>query len=174
MLAVNFSSPPRLLGDLQRLLGVNLSDLGSGSIAIYDIDTGTLLPRPKGVIAVPRSSRAAMADVIRVAELTGGHQEKGDQLLLAFDRKSLPLYLKDTFVPATLPATSWSARINPPKLVPVLEKLGDSRGLQIAAGRLHRSARDLRKWISFLEKADYIEAADSSADGFEELRVRIA
>jgi hypothetical protein len=174
MLAVTFSTPPRLLGELQRLLGANLTELGSGTIALYDIDTGTLLPRPKGVIAVPREKKAALGDVIRAAELVGDHQENGKELLLSFDRKSLPLYLKDTFVPTTLPATSWSARVDPRKLVPVLRKLGDSRGLQIAAGRLHRAARDLRNWISFLEKAESIEAAASSGQGFDELRVRIA
>lgn len=174
MLSVNFAEPPRLLADFQRLLGANLKDLGAGSIALYDIDTGTLLPRPKGVIAVPRSNRAALGDVIRAADMLGGHEEKGDQLVMAFDRKSLPLYLEDTFAPPTLPATSWSVRLDPQKLVPALEKVGDSRGLQIASGRLHRAARDLRNWISFLENAKSIEAGASTAGGFDELRVRIA
>ena len=178
VLAVTFNEPPSLLGDLRRLTGTNLSELAAngGSITIYDVDTGTLLPRPKGLIAVPATDarRAAMADVLRVAELVGQTEDTGRELLVAFDRQSLPLYLKDARVPATWPATSWAARIDPVKLVPILEKMGDSTGLRIASGRLHRAARDLRRWISALEQAESIEAAASTADGAEELRVRIA
>ncbi len=178
MLAVTFNEPPRILGDLQRLTGTNVAELtsGGGSITVYDVDTGTLLPRPKGLVSVPASDarRAAMADVMRMAELVGQTEDTGKELLVAFDRKSIPLYLKDATVPATWPATSWAARIDPAKLVPVLEKMGDSTGLRIASGRLHRAARDLRRWISALEQAESIEAAASTAGGFEELRVRIA
>lgn len=178
MLAATFSDPPQILGDLGRLLGTNITEVvsGGGSVAIYQIDTGTLLPRPKGVIAVPSTPqrRAAMADVIRAAELVGDSRDTGSEIVVSFDRSSLPLYIEDAFVPATWPATSWAARIDPPKLVPVLQKLGDSTGLRLAAGRLHRSARDLRRWIGTLEHAQSIEAAASSDGTTEELRVRIA
>src|SRR5688572_33214180 len=87
---------------------------------------------------------------------------------------SLGLYTKDAFVPATWPANQWSLRIDAARIVPVLERLGDNRGLRIAAGRLHRAARDLRRWIGVLENAEAIEAADSVSGGVEELRVRIA
>ena len=77
-------------------------------------------------------------------------------------------------MPATWPSNRWAARIDPGKLVPVLERLGDSTGLRLASGRLHRAARDLRRWISALRQAESIEAAASVANGTEELRVRIA
>jgi len=182
MLAVTFSEPPRILADLERLTGTDVAEVtsGGGSITIYDIDTGTLLPRPKGVVSVPATDarRAAMADVMRMAQLVGQTEDTGKELLVAFDRGSIPIYLKDATVPATWPATNWAARIDPVKLVPVLEKLGDSAGLRIASGRLHRAARDLRRWISALEQAESIEAAASTliheGAAFEELRVRIA
>ena len=178
MLAVTFAEPPRLLGDVGRILGTNLTTLvsGGGSIALYDIDTGTLIPRPKGVIAVPSTPerRAAMADVLRAAELVGGHEDTGQNLLVSFDRTSLPLYIKDATVPASWPATGWAVRLDPSKMVPVLEKLGDSTALKIASPRLHRGARDLRRWISALDNAESVEAGTSSAGGTEELRVRIA
>lgn len=184
MLAATFAAPPRILGDLQRLLGTNITGAVSdgGSIALYDVDAGTLLPRPKGLISVPSTPerRAALADVIRAAELVGETRDTGQELLVAFDRKSVPLYLKDAFVPATWPATSWAVRLDPSKLVPVLQKLGDSTGLRLASGRLHRAARDLRRWIGSLEQAESIEAAASTvpaasgAERFDELRVRIA
>jgi hypothetical protein len=178
MFAVTFAEPPRILGDVGRILGTNLTTLvsGGGAIALYDIDTGTFLPRPKGVIAVPSTPerRAAMEDVIRAAELVGDHRDTGQELLVAFDRTSLPLYLKDASIPASWPVTGWAVRLDPAKLVPVLEKLGDSTALRIASPRLHRGARDLRRWISALENAQSVEAGTSSADGTEELRVRIA
>jgi hypothetical protein len=115
-----------------------------------------------------------MARVATVADLVGQTRDTGKELLASFDRKSMDLYLKDASVPATWPSTSWAARIDPGKLVPVLERLGDSTGLRLASGRLHRAVRDLRRWISALEKAESIEAAASEANGTEELRVRIA
>jgi hypothetical protein len=128
------------------------------------------------LISVPATDtrRAAMADVMRMAQLVGQTEDTGKELIVGFDRESVPLYLKDAKVPATWPATLWAARIDPVKLVPVLEKMGDSAGLRIASGRLHRAARDLRRWISALEQAESIEGAASRAGGFEELRVRIA
>ena len=166
------------MGDLQRILGTNVGDLlsGGGSIVLYGVDTGTLLPRPRGVISVPADDRrrAAMGDVNRAAELVGETRDTGKELLVAFDRTSMPLYLKDAFEPATWPSNVWAVRMDPQKLVPVLQRLGDSTGLRLASGRLHRAARDLRRWISALEKAESIEAAASETGGTAELRVRIA
>jgi hypothetical protein len=178
ILAAWFNEPPRLLGDLERLTGTDVTALVSngGSLVIYDVDTGTLLPRPKGLISVPATDarRAAMSQINRVADLVGQRQDTGKELLVAFDRSSIPLYLKDAFEPGTLPATSWAVRIDPPKLVPVLEKAGDSTGLRLASGRLHRAARDLRRWISVLENAKSIEAAATTTPEAEELRVVVA
>ena len=178
MLAVAFADPPRILGDLNRLLGTDLSALGGegGSIALYDVDTGTLLPRPKGVIALPANekSRAALKDVMGVAQMVGETRDTGSELLLTFDRTSLGQYSIDTFVPATWPATRWQLRMNPATLVPVLRRLGDNHGLRFASPRLYRAARDLRRWIDVLEKAESVEAADSVTGGVEELRVRVA
>ncbi|MFP5245582.1 MAG: hypothetical protein ACLGH0_02725, partial [Thermoanaerobaculia bacterium] len=101
-------------------------------------------------------------------------RDTGDQLLVSFDGRSMPLYIKDTFVPASWPATRWALRIDPPRLVPVLRKIGDSPGLRFATPRVHRGARDLRRWIDALERAESVEAADSVLGGVEELRVRVA
>jgi len=178
LLSASFATPPRILDDVQRLLGTNISALlgGGGSIALYDIDAGTLLPRPKGVISIPASdqARAAMQDITRVAQVVGETRDTGSELLVSFDRESMPLYLKDAFQPAPWPATSWSLRLDAPRLTPILEQLGDNRGLRLVAPRLHRAARDLRRWIGALRQAESVEATDSVSGGFEELRVRIA
>lgn len=178
LISASFAEPPQLLGDAERLLGTDISALvdDGGSIAIYDIDAGTLLPRPKGVIAVPadEEARAAMGDVTRVAELVGETRDTGREILVSFDRQSMPLYLKDTFDPAPWPASRWAARIDAARITPILERLGDNRGLRFVAPRMHRAARDLRRWIGALREAQSIEAADSVSGGIEELRVRIA
>jgi hypothetical protein len=177
MLSVTFSEAPRILGDLNRLMGARIDELvdPGGSIALYDIETGTLLPRPRGVIVVPSTeqTRAAMTNVVRVAEVVGEVRETGGQILVSFDRTSLGLYLKDTFVPPTWTGARWALRIDPSRLVPVIRKLNDSVGLRLAAPRIHRSVRDLHRWIDALDRAQSIEAASSVDGGVEELRVRI-
>jgi hypothetical protein len=177
MLAAAFAAPPRVLGDLNRLLGARIDALvdEGGSIALYDVDGGTFLPRPKGVLVLPADdhAREQMKEVAQVAALVGETRDTGDQLLVSFDRTSLGLYLKDEKVPGSWPATLWALRIDPKRLVPVLRRAGDSAGLRFAAPRLHRAARDLRRWMDALQQADTVEAAASVAGGVEELRVRV-
>ncbi len=177
MLSAAFATSPRIIGDLNRLFGTRIDSLidNGGSLALYGVDTGTLLPRPRGVISFPadEEGRKQLADVRQVAELVGETRDAGDQLLVSFDRTSMGLYIKDAFVPATWPATQWALRMNPAPLVPVLRKVGDNAGLRFATPRIHRAARDLRRWIDALEQAQAVEAADSVGGGVEELRVRV-
>ncbi|HEX9458746.1 MAG TPA: hypothetical protein VGA84_06345, partial [Thermoanaerobaculia bacterium] len=151
-----------------------------GTIAIYDIDAHKFLPRPMGVISVlddpPR--RAAFEEFVnrvRQGESLGIHirtAEHGGALLLSFD-DSIDLYLKDAVVPGSWPSGKWAVHADPKRLVPILQRLGDSIGLRIAASRFYRSARDLGHWIEALQGAGVIEAADSEDASAEELKVRI-
>lgn len=77
-------------------------------------------------------------------------------------------------VPASWPATRWALRLDPVRLIPVLRKIGDNPALRFATPRIHRGARDLRRWVDALEQAQSVEAADSVSGGVEELRVRVA
>ncbi|HEX7808773.1 MAG TPA: hypothetical protein VF608_08610 [Thermoanaerobaculia bacterium] len=177
MISAGFAEPPRILGDMNRLLGTDISGLVSsgGSIALYDVDAGLLLPRPKGVIAVRATdqSRVAIEEYRKYVELVGQMAERDGELLVSFDQRSLPLYINDQIVEAAWPANRWAGRIDPARLIPVLRRLGDNRGLRFAAPRIHRSARDLRNWIDALESAESVEAAESVTGGVEELRVRV-
>jgi hypothetical protein len=177
MLSVTFASPPRTLRDLDRVLGGTISGLGDqgGTLVLYDVNAGTLFPRPKGVIALTGESARSMAssDAAKIAASVGEVRDTGTELLVSLDRTSVPLYIKDRFEPAPWPANVWSARIDPKRLVPVLEDLGDSAGLRIASGRVYRSTRDLRKWIGQLSRASEIDAALSTSGTRQELRVRI-
>jgi hypothetical protein len=172
MLSIAFSDPPRLLGDFRRLLDVE-GLVGEGAtIALYGVDTGTLLPRPFAAIVIPANdrNRATLAKYGGIVQTA----QKGAELVVSFDRSSGPAYLADTVSPVWWPANRWSMRIDPEKLVPVLRKVGDNPALRFATPRVHRGARDLRRWIGALEHARSIEATSSAAAATEELRVRVA
>lgn len=177
MLTASFTDPPRIIGDVDRLFAGQVSDLvrNGGELAVYDVDTGTLLPRPKGIVILPATAEArkAIDDAKDAISLVGETREAGGALLVSFDRSSMPLYLKDAFETAPWPANRWAVRIDVPRFLPVAERLGDSRGLRFAASRIHRAARDLRRWMRPLSRASTIEAADSVNGGVEELRVRV-
>jgi hypothetical protein len=175
LLAVGFGEPPRLLGDLERLIGTDVDALvgEGGSVILYDVDSGTLLPRPFGAIVVPANDRSR-ATAARYAQVLGGVQESGGQLVIAFDRNSAPQYLKDAKAPLPWPANRWALRMDPVRMIPVLRKVGDNPALRFATPRIHRGARDLRRWMGTLERASSIEAAASVTGGTEELRVRVA
>lgn len=178
LLSAAFAAPPRILGDINRLIGARIDALvdEGGSIALYDVDTGTLLPRPKGVVSIPADAHAReqMKEVEPVAKLVGEVRDTGDRILVSFDRTSMGLYIEDAMVPASWPATRWALRLDPVRLIPVLRKIGDNPALRFATPRIHRGARDLRRWVDALEQAQSVEAADSVSGGVEELRVRVA
>lgn len=178
MLAVAFTDPPRLLGDFDRLLATDIDALvgDGGTIALYKVDTGTLLPRPFAAIVVPANdaSRAAVAKYQDTLAMVGHSVESNGQLIVAFDRDSTGLYIKDARAPVPWPADRWALRMDPARMVPVLRKVGDNPALRFATPRIHRGARDLRRWMGALEHAESVEAAASVSGGFEELRVRVA
>lgn len=178
IISVAFTDPPRVLGDLDRLLAVDLDNLigRGGTIAVYGVDTGTLLPRPFAAVAVPADdqSRAALARYDRVIGAVGRVQEHAGQLVVSFDPTSAASYIRDPGAPMPWPANEWAIRTDPARLIPVLRAVGDNPALRFATPRLHRGARDLRRWMSALENAKTIEAASGSHAGFEELRVRVA
>jgi len=178
LLAATFQDPPRSVGDLDRLLGTKISTLlqDGGSIILYDVETGTLLPRPKGLISIPATveKRAEASRLTRVAEVIGEVKESDDRILISFDRTSMNAYTVEQFVDPTWPQGDWSARVDPKRLGPILEDLGDSTGLRLATPRLHRSIRDFRRWIRYLTHAASIEASHTETLEREELRVRIS
>ncbi len=178
MLSAAFVDPPKILGDIDRLVAADIEDLVSSgaSLALYNVNTGTLLPRPFLTFIVPADDlhRATLARYQKTIELVGETAERNGELVVAFDRTSVGQYLEDTKRPMPWPANRWSLRMDPERLIPVLRKVGDNPALRFATPRLHRGARDLRRWMGALESAREIEAAASSVGGFEELRVRVA
>ncbi len=187
MLTAAFSAPPRMVEEMNRLVGAKASVLlrDGGEIVLYDVDTGKLLPRPREVIVLPATPerRAALQDFLFRAvpdplqQALGFHVETADtgtQLLVAFDHDSINRYRTDAFDSPMLPATSWSMRIDPKRAVPMLQQIAGNPGLRYLAPRLFRSARDLGGWIDHLQNAGLIEAADSVSATGEEFRVVIA
>ncbi len=176
--SATFSEPPRLVGDLDRLFITRLSRLldDGGSIVLYDVNPGTLLPRPDGVIiarATPEN-RQAVRKIKDVVKTFGDVRESGDSILLSLDRDSMAKFSTDSFVDAEWPSNDWAARLDPRRALPILDRLGGNAGFRLAASRLYRSSQDLQRWIGYLSEAESIEAAHSINGTTEELRVRVA
>jgi hypothetical protein len=183
ILTAGFAAPPRIVDEMNRLIGAKASALlgDGGSIVLYDVETNKLLPRPREVIVLPATPerRAALDAFVRdaipndVREVAGIRVETGEapgELLLSFDKASIDAYIKDTFDAPALSGTDWTVRLDPKRAVPMLEQISDNPGLRFIAPRIFRSAKDLRGWVDNLENARFIEAAASNG----ELRVRIA
>ena len=182
-----FAEPPRSVDDMNRLVGARASVLlrDGGAIALYDVDTDKLLPRPREVIVLPSTPerRAALDEFVKkaipqeVREAVGIHIETAEasgELLVAFDRKTLDAYIKDAFDAPAFAANRWAIHIDPRRAVPMLDQVAENPGLKFMTPHLFRSARDLDGWIANLQKARSIEAATSVSGNAEELRVRIA
>lgn len=178
LLAATFATPPRILGDLDRLLLARVSHLldDGGAIVLYDVNSGTLLPRPDGLIVAKNTpdNQALVKKIEEPARVFGEIRTTPDQLLVALDKDSMHRYSIETFVDSQWPSNDWAARIDPKRAVPLLQQLGDNTGLRLVAPRMYRSARDLRRWIEYLSAARSIEAAHSISATGEEFRVRIA
>ena len=173
VLSASFATPPRVIGDLNRLFGAKVSDLlaDGGMICVYDVDFRKLLPRPLGVIVLQddpqrRATVSSYQDLVRSATKDG-------KLLLSFDH-SIDQYEKDVFEQPDTIGNEWTVRIDAPRLVPILNNFSQNVGARLLAPRLYRSARDLEGWIGGLEQAKVIDAAASVDSGSETLRVRIA
>jgi len=183
ILTASFTKPPRQL-ELTRIMAKEITTLlaDGGTIALYEVDTGTLLPKPREVIAIPATPerREALASVVKAIgssgqELTGFQTvDSGNELVVSFDPKSLGHYLKDGADDARWPANVWAAKVDPGRMVPLLKEIDGNPALRIVAPKLHRSVRDLKHWIGSLEQAKSIEAAGSSDGVAEELRVVIS
>ena len=183
LLTATFSTPPKALDDLNRLVRTRITTLlkDGGAIALYDVETNKLLPRPKEVIILPATEekRAALRNFVQdvaPAQALGFRletEDTGKELLVAFERPTIDLYLKDTFLPPTLTGNLWTLHIDPKRTVPVLQQVAESPGLRFAAPKLFRSAKDLSGWIAAMEGAQSVEAADSAGAGVEELKVRV-
>ncbi|HKO58114.1 MAG TPA: hypothetical protein VJ276_19760, partial [Thermoanaerobaculia bacterium] len=183
LITASFATPPKALDDLNRLVRTRVTTLlkDGGSIALYEVETDKLLPRPKEVIILPATEekRAALTQFVQdvaPAQALGFRietEDTGRELLVAFERTTIELYLKDAFEPPALQGNLWTLRIDPKRTVPVLQQVAESPGLRFAAPRLFRSARELSGWIAAMEGASSIEAADSAAGGVEELKVKV-
>lgn len=187
ILTAAFAAPPRLVEEMNRLVGAKASTLlrDGGTVVLYDVDTRKLLPRLREVIVLPATDekRAALRDFVDnvtsrdLREIAGFQVQTADtgkDLLVAFDRDSIQKYQSDTFDPASIPSSLWSLHVVPQRAVPVLQQIADSPGLRYLTPRLFRSAQDLSAWIEHLQKARVIEAADSAVGDVEELRVKIS
>ncbi len=178
LLAATFRHPPRFVSDLDRLLMSKVSRLldDGGTIVLYDVNAGTLMPRPDGLIVAnaTEQNEEVISRIEPAVRLFGEIRRKGSELLVSFDNESMGRYSAEAFANASWLSNDWSVRLDPQRAAPILKRLGDNTGLRLIAPRLYRSARDLRRWIDWLSSARSLEAAHSVNAATEELRVRVA
>jgi hypothetical protein len=162
-----------MFDDLNRLFGHKVSDFvrDGGSVSLYDVDSGKLLPRPLGVISVPPAAdrRQTAESLTKYGARTA---ERGEELVIAFD-DSIEAYLREAPDAVAVPGGRWAARIDAQRLAPILNRIKDNVGLRIASPRLFRAARDLDRWIGTLDLARSIEATETTDGSTDELKVRI-
>lgn len=176
LIAGAFTEPPRVLNDLNRLLGGTVTPLlaDGGGIVIFDVRTGTLLPRIEGTVVLPATPerRAALS---RFADRSYGFVEVGEaegQLLMAFDDKSIGRFRAASHTAPLKDAVS-TLRIDAPRLVPIVAAISENPAIRLATPRIHRSARELHQWIGALERVQSVDAVLTRPAGAEELRVRL-
>ncbi len=187
MLTAAFASPPRIIDEMNRLVGAKASLLlgDGGEIVLYDVDAGKLLPRPHEVIVLPSTPerRAALQDFLsravpdRVQQALGFHVETADtgtQLLIAFDHDSIDRYRADTLDSPMLPATSWSIRVDPKRAVPMLQQITDNPACAISLRGSSVPLATSAAGSTTCRMRGAIEAADSVSANGEELHVVIA
>jgi hypothetical protein len=177
LFAAVFAEPPRVVGDIGRIVGADMRELlaGGGGLVLYDLDTGSILPRPRGLAVLPlNSTTASMAEEGGgLFEVFGEIRTHGEQVLVAVDRTSVSTYLGERFVQPEWPEAAWAVRLDPKRLMPVLARL-DKPALRFLVPRLHERSRNLRRWIEALGRADEIAAAERTVSGIDELRVTVS
>lgn len=205
MITIVFWKKHSTLKELDRFLPVNLQRMAAGGAAltIYDVETGGLLPRPRGLFAVPQTAESleAAATLFNTAvfpELgdTGvSSRQVGEvkidrvkklgatievarldgRILFGFDDTSLERYLRATRTTAKFtPDASWTVHADVAQLKPVVEKLEDHRGLRFAAPKVARSVKQTSSLLSTLPPGTLIGGSKSASGGFERVDLVIA
>ena len=178
LISATFHERPRIVGDLDRLFIARVSHLldDGGSVVLYDVNAGTLLPRPDGLLiasATPQNHETVQR-IESAVNTFGEVRESSGQVFLSFDKESMRKFGSDTFVDAEWTTNDWAVRLDAKRAMPIVEKLSSNTGLRIAAPRVYRSARDLDDWMQYLANASWVEVSHSRKAQTEELRVRIA
>ncbi len=178
LISAVFVNAPRIVSDLDRLLVAKVSRLADngGSIVLYDVNPGTLLPRPDGLLiaAATPENLATVGQIESAVKTFGDVRRSGDRVLLSFDPGSMQKYAAETFVDAQWPSNDWAVRLDAKRAIPIADKLAGNVGLRIAAGRIYRAARNLDEWMQYLGGASSVEVSHSVGAQREQLRVRIA
>lgn len=180
-----FASAPRLARDANRLFGFDVAALlgAGGAAVIYDVEEGSLLPRPRGVIVLPNTPerRAEIQGLVDRTKMlrdavgaTVETAEAGTELLVAFDRQSIPRYRAGHFDRAQLAANAWSLRVDPRQAEPLLDRLASSTALRFVTPRIQKASKDVRSWVDSLQSAASVEAGAVATEQADELRVRIS
>lgn len=204
LLTIAFWQPHAALRDLDRFLPVDLQRLAvrGASLVLYDIETRGLLPRPKGLIALPETKESidAAASLFNAAafeqlgdgavtsrSVGGVRIDRGKRLgatievarahgrvYIGFDGGSLEQYLTGSRTALTPnEGGHWSIRADANRLRPVVDELADHKGLRFVASRVNRSARQMRSLLRMLPNAATVAGDKYVAGGLEQVDLTV-
>ncbi|HUP63907.1 MAG TPA: hypothetical protein VM557_01330 [Thermoanaerobaculia bacterium] len=193
LIAIRFAEPPPAIESIEKAVPIDLTRYlaDGGSVALYGIETGGLVPRPSIVFGIRAdddraagimaeldraTTRGAMKLLLGMGEdrtrvvggvtvtrregigLTIEFARRGDELLIAFDGRSLEKLLSGGFVPTEDGEVSWHLRARPDQLLPVLDDLGSNPALRLFAEDFSRETRKLAAEIRALPPARLLVA----------------
>jgi len=175
-----------------------------GKLALYRLHDERLLPRPRGVVVLPvsdqtfpvlrrrleslspelpfriaeESRRAVMGQEVVRRESFGftlEYTRRGDELLVAFDKSSLEMFLADdiTVVTAGAEPVVWCLRLDVQQLLPALERMQEHAGLRLLLPELGRAIDQFDQTIRPLKGAGEIVAVKRLGSESERLEVTI-
>lgn len=186
-LAATLGSPPEWVGDLDRILGIDVSAAlkrGFG-VALYYVEARSLTIQPKLVLVlqgegdgVLRSfrglSRAASvlvgsSSAVKKRTVAGVEITRTDDGIVSIESASFEghtlVALDETSIQRFLEGKrsvmggvgSWNLRAQPERLTPILEKLREHRVLRLVARKLQRNVSSLHRTMKRFEGARLVE-----------------
>lgn len=186
-LAASLGAAPEWVGDLDRILGIDVSAaLKKGfGVALYDVEAKSLTIQPKLVLVLPgegdavlRSfrglSRAASvllgsSSAVKKRTVEGVEITRTDDGIVSIESASFEghtlVALDETSIPRFLEEErsviggtgSWTLRAHPERLSPILEKLREHRVLRLVARKLQRNVSSLHRTMKSFEGARLVE-----------------
>jgi hypothetical protein len=198
------SSSADIVRDLDRFLPFDLGRLArhGAMLVIYDISTGGLLPKPKGLLALPATPEAndavsSLFNIVAIGAADSGIESRsidkveidrlkrlggtieaaryGGQILLGFDEASVETYLKAEKVDRKpVPGVIWTFDSDAERLRPLVDELAEDKALGLAAKRVSRAARQLRSVLRYLEGAKSISAVKRREGSLELMEMTVS
>ena len=181
MVSVALGSVSELVGEWDRILPVDAAGMGSGLVVIYGVESGTFLPRVRGVVVSNTSETDPVALLGRLVPAVDGSvssiRRNGEIViarreamglvgeaaivnglaLLALDGSSMDRFLADRANAQPLAGGAvWSLRASPGDLRLAIRSASDSMGYKILSKRTRNSVKGLSRSLAWIEGSRWV------------------